>query len=210
MDPRSSFRAPCWWIWICNCSPGPLRHPFGKLDRRGLAALGERVTTLAQILGRTPPLEQVTAAVVDALAGTIDRPARPTAIPAGLEAMAATRRAEEIGTDTFVWGEPHDSAADEQKVGEHRAPGGTVRAHLRLRPGVEPVIDNVWFEGDFFLTPARAMRDLEAALCGTRAAAAEPRIAAFFADAPEISSLGIGPHELAAAVSAALAGRGGA
>ncbi|MDP9135210.1 MAG: hypothetical protein M3N56_10345 [Actinomycetota bacterium] len=185
---------------------GALRHPFGKLDRRGLASIGERVTTLTQLLGRAPPLDRVVAAVSDALAGSVGRLARSADVPAWLEEMAAEHLAEEVGTDAFVLGEPHDEAGEGYRVGEHRASGGTVRAHLRLRPGEEPVIDDVWFEGDFFLTPARAVRDLEAALRGTRTTMAEPRIAAFFAQAPEISSLGIGPAELTAAVSAALDG----
>jgi lipoate-protein ligase A len=94
-------------------------------------------------------------------------------------------------------------------VGERAAPGGTVRAHLRLRPGTEPVLQDVWFEGDFFLAPARAVSDLEAALRDVAAEAAPARIAQFFAETPGITALGIGPAEFSGAVASAVAGRAG-
>jgi len=183
---------------------GALRHPAGKLERRGLASITERVITLKELLGRVPAPAEVGASVVAALAEALGRPVQAMPVPDRLERAAAALLAEEIGTEAFVMGEDRAAGAEECAVGEHRVPGGTVRAHVRLRPGGGRVIEEVWFEGDFFITPARAVRDLEARLRGTRADQARPEIAAFFADAA--AGIGIGPGDFAAALRNALEG----
>ncbi len=185
---------------------GALRHPFGKLDRRGLASITERVVTLRELLGRVPAPEEVATTIVTALTEALGRSALAVPIPDPLERAAGLQLAEEIGTDGFVLGEERAAAGEGYGVGEHRVPGGTVRAHVRLRPGGERVIEDLWFEGDFFVAPARAMLDLEARLRGTRAALAESGIAAFFANGDEVAGIGVGPGDFAAALRNALEG----
>ena len=87
-------------------------------------------------------------AIVTALAEALGRPALAVPIPDPLERAAGLQLAEEIGTDGFVLGEERAAAGEGCGVGEHRVPGGTVRAHVRLRPDGERVIEDVWFEGD--------------------------------------------------------------
>ncbi len=188
---------------------GALRLPVAKASRHQHSQIADRVTTLTRLLGEPPPLARVVELVVEALAACLSREPRPEAPPAVLEELAARAYAEEIGTEGFVTGEVPPDGVSGILVGERAAPGGTVRAHLRLRPGTEPVLQDVWFEGDFFLAPARAVSDLEAALRDVAAEAAPARIAAFFAGTPGITALGIGPAEFAGAVASAVAGRAG-
>ena len=187
---------------------GALRPSFGKLERHGLRSVADRVVTLKELLGRVPATEEVETVIVASLAEALGRSAQPVAVPEPLERAAATWLAEEIGTEAFVHGEDGDGPAPHCATGEHSVAGGTVRAHVRLRPGAERVIDDIRFEGDFFVAPARAVLDLEARLRGTRAELAEPGIAAFFAGPDEVAGIGIGPRDFAAALRAALAGAG--
>ena len=187
---------------------GALRPPFGKLERRGLRSVADRVVTLRELLGRLPAIEEVKAVVVASLAHALGRRAEAAAVPQALARAAEAWLVDEIGTERFVRGEYRHGPAERCGTGERRVAGGTVRAHVRLGPGAEPVIDDIRFEGDFFVAPARAVLDLEASLRGMRAELAEPRVSAFFAGPAEIAGIGIGPADFAAALRAALRGAG--
>jgi hypothetical protein len=163
------------------------------------------VTTLARLLGEPPPVARIADLVVEALASCLGREPRREAPPDVLESLAARVCADEIGTDAFVAGE----APRGDTLGVLSGQRGSVLAHLRLRPGSEPVLQDVWFEGDFFLAPPRAVGDLEASLRDVAVPAVPARIAAFFAGTPGLTALGVGPAEFAGAVASAAAGRAG-
>jgi lipoate---protein ligase len=182
-----------------------LRLPMAKAERHHLNRIADRVTTLARLLGEPPPVARVADLVVEALASCLGREPRREAPPDVLESLAARVCADEIGTDAFVAGE----APRGDTLGVLSGQRGSVRAHLRLRPGSEPVLQDVWFEGDFFLAPPRAVGDLEASLRDVAVPAVPARIAAFFAGTSGLTALGVGPAEFAGAVASAAAGRAG-
>lgn len=176
-----------------------LRLPAAKLGRRGLAAIAERVTTLRELLGAAPLMERIQAAL---LAGWGDRLGYAPAsgeLPLGFDAEAVWIHDEEVGRDDFV-DEPYAPDGPDVRVGEHRAPGGTIRAHLRLRPGGARLIQDVLIEGDFFVSPARVIPDLEAALRDAPAERIVPTVEAFFSARPDIAMLGLAPADVARAV----------
>jgi lipoate-protein ligase A len=89
--------------------------------------------------------------------------------------------------------------------GAFKAPGGLIRATVRLRAGR---VDDLELAGDFTLFPAAAVGDLQAAATGaelTRDALAE-RFAAAYRD-HAIQAPGVTPAHLADAVLAAVAAR---
>jgi lipoate---protein ligase len=130
---------------------------------------------------------------------------RPLEPPPELAAEARAIHDAEIGTDAFV-DEVRAPGGPPWRTGEHRAAGGTIRAHLRLRPGSPPVIQDVTFEGDFFVAPPRAVPDLEAALKDAPLATAPAMIRAFFAQAAEITMLGLAPDDFVSAFALASPG----
>lgn len=176
--------------------------PAAKLERRGLGALAERLTTLRALLGEVPPLERVKAALLAGWSEGLGLDPRPMQPPSELAAEVRRIHDAEIGTDAFV-DEVQAPGGPPWIVGERRAAGGTIRAHLRLRPGAS-VIQDVVFEGDFFVAPPRAVPDLEAALKDAPLATAPAVIRAFLARAPEVTMLGLTPEDLAAAVAGAV------
>lgn len=176
--------------------------PAAKLERRGLAAVAERLTTLRALLGEVLPMERVKAALLAGWSEGLGLDPRPLEPPPELAAEVRWIHDAEIGTDDFV-DEVRVSDGSAWRSGEHQAAGGTIRAHLRLRPGAS-VIQDIMFEGDFFIAPPRAVPDLEAALKDVPLASAPAVIRAFLARAPEVTMLGLTPEDLAAAVTGAL------
>jgi lipoate-protein ligase A len=89
--------------------------------------------------------------------------------------------------------------------GAFKAPGGLIRATVRLREGR---VDDLELAGDFTIFPAAAVADLQAAARGaslTRDALAE-RFAAAYRD-HAIQAPGVTPEHLAEAVLAAVTAR---
>lgn len=84
---------------------------------------------------------------------------------------------------------------------DFKAPGGMIRAAVRVRDGH---IDDISISGDFFIYPAAALGELEAALVGapwTPAAIAD-RIADFY-NRRAVTSPGVDPADLCQALAAA-------
>lgn len=150
-----------------------LRLPIDKLDRKGLAVLGERVTSLSALVGRTPGCEVVKDAVTSGLAGAIAARSRPGGLSQAEERLAGLMLADEIGRDAFVVGEAIGSAAD--VTARCGTTGGQIETLVRLRSGSGDVIERVWIIGDFFAAPPRVIPDLEAALSGMPLAEAASR-----------------------------------
>lgn len=177
--------------------------PTAKLERRGLALLAQRTTSLHQELGEMPSLERVQAALLEAWARALEISPEPGTVPPSLEDAAHAAHDAEIGTDGFVLGPAPPAAGEAWLTGEHRAPGGTIRAHLRLWPSADAVIQDVWFEGDFFVSPPRAVSDLEAALKGVVLARSAAVVGAFFSARTDTIMLGLTPGDFTQALASA-------
>jgi lipoate-protein ligase A len=89
--------------------------------------------------------------------------------------------------------------------GAFKAPGGLIRATVRLREGR---VDGLELAGDFTVFPASAVGDLAAAAYGAELARAAliARFAAVYRDLP-IQAPGVTPEHLADAVLAAAGSR---
>jgi len=161
-----------------------LNVPAAKLARNGAADAGDRLVTLKALLGEAPTVEAVQDAVRKGLAtrlGIIATPDTPSPEELDLTEKKLTR---EIGTETFVMGEP-DPTGEDVATAEATHPGGALRADLRLEgPPAARRIREALITGDFFVAPPRIILDLEAHLRGLSAPEAASATEAFFAANP--------------------------
>lgn len=184
-----------------------LNIPAAKLEKHGVEGAASRVVTLKELLGFAPPVEAVHAAVLEGLAAGLGIEAVPDAMTPEEGPLTRKLHDEEIGTDAFVLGEVLPRGED-VLTGEHRAPGGTVRAHLRLEGSSDTRrIREVLITGDFFIAPPRAVLDLEAHLRGVPVSGIAAEAERFFARSP-IAMLSLTPADFTAALEAGVrAGR---
>lgn len=175
-----------------------LTLPTMKRDRKGIDALADRVTSLRRLLGQAPAREAVTAAVTRGLAGALTATPHPGALMPFEQSAADQFYDAEIGTDAFVAGS--DLAVQSSTVSRQRSiPAGILEVYIDMRSLSDPHINRIWIMGDFFVSPPRAIPDLEAALTGVRACDAAAVAERFLAERP-VQILGGSPADLVALI----------
>lgn len=180
-----------------------LRVPAAKLARHGIASIASRLVTLRELTGGTaPPVAAVQAALLGGFIehlGIAPHWGTPTMAE---ETLARRLLAEEIGTDEFIQDThlPDDPAR--WGMAEIARPSGSLRVDL-CRDHRDHLRE-VLITGDFFVTPPRLVRDLEAHLRGVAASEAADAVAKFFATA-SAGFLSLAPGDFATAITAALA-----
>ena len=181
-----------------------LNVPDVKPAERDLDRAEQRVTTLQAVLGEAPSVARVHEAVLAGLRDGLGIRIEPGAITEREEQLAAEHGAAFIETDDFVF-EIDDPGGSDVLRGEHKAPGGRLCAYVRLEgAGAACRLREVLLTGDFFVTPPRAIFDLEAALRGVMLPAVADKIDAHFAEAA-IGLATIQAGDVKAALAAALA-----
>jgi lipoate-protein ligase A len=180
-----------------------LKVPVEKLARRDLEDARRRVTTLQEALGRVPPLPEIYAALLDGFREHLGL--EPQWGEAGAEEEALARRLldEEYGTEEFVHLVDAPGAEPEMVSASLVRRGGSLRADLRLEGAARERIREALVTGDFFVSPPRAVFDLEAALRGVPAAEAGAAVEAFFARRP-CELAGLSPLDFREVVESAL------
>lgn len=182
-----------------------LKVPEEKLAKRDLDDARDRVTTVRRVLGHVPPPEAIRQALLDGFAEGLGIDPQPGEITAHEEELAKRWHDGEIGTDVFVYMLDTPPVGVDLVSASHTGPGGTVKAHIRLEGAGLDRIREALITGDFFVTPTRVVRDLEAALRGVPVAEAGEAVSRFFAGA-DIGLLTISPSDFRAVVEQALAG----
>jgi lipoate-protein ligase A len=181
-----------------------LKVPVEKLARRELDDARQRVVTLREVLGRVPPLAEVQAALLEGFREELGLDAQWGEATPYEEALARRLHDEQLGTEEFV----HlvDAPADEAQLVSASLVrrGGALRADLRLEGAGVRRIREALITGDFFVSPTRALFDLEAALRGVAVAEAGAAVEAFFAGR-ECELPGLSPLEFREVVESALA-----
>jgi lipoate---protein ligase len=183
-----------------------LNVPAAKLAKHGETSAAQRIVTLRELFGGTPPeLAAVKAALMQGFAETLGLDLQPGTITAAEEAAARVIYDDEIGTDEFVFGIDDPTSAPGILTGQHRGSGGTITAYVKPEKGNR--IADLVLTGDFFVTPPRTIIDLEAHLRGSDIAGLEDNIAAFFQSA-EVGLLTATAGDFSAAIRQALAPQG--
>ena len=181
-----------------------LRIPVEKLARRDLEDARRRVTSLREILGRVPPLEDIHAALLEGFREHFGLDPQWGTATEAEERLAQRLFEEQYGNDEFVHqldvpaGDPPEVSATLVRR------GGAIRADIRLEGPARDRIREALVTGDFFLSPPRALYDLEARLRGMAASGAGDAVEAFFAD-HSYEMPGLSPLDFREAVEQALA-----
>jgi lipoate-protein ligase A len=157
-----------------------LRVPVEKLARRDLDDARKRVITLREALGRVPPVAEVQAALLEGFREHLDIEPCAGEATAYEEELARRLHAESHGTEEFVRSLDAPAEAHDLVSATRVRKGGALRADLRLERGR---VREALITGDFFLSPPRAVLDLEASLRGVAVPEAGAAVEAFFARA---------------------------
>jgi lipoate-protein ligase A len=183
-----------------------LRVPVEKLARRDLEDARRRVVCLRELLGRAPPLVEVYAALLEGFREHLGLEPRWDT-PSDYEERLARRLYEEQhGTEAFVHSLDAPDGVPPEKSATLVRRGGTIRVDLRLEGPQRDRICETLFTGDFFISPARAVLDLEARLRGLAAGEAAVAVTEFFA-ARSVDLPGLSPLDFREALELALSQR---
>ncbi len=152
-----------------------------RLPERKLSAGGDFAARLTSLRAEGVRLrfDEIGAGLATALAAALGAKLIPSTLHDGEAARAAALHDAEIGTEAFVHGHhlhQHPAAAD--RHARRASPAGIAEAVLRAQAGR---IQAIAIGGDFFITPPRVLRDLEAVLTGRRLDEAEAVARGFLA-----------------------------
>lgn len=169
-----------------------LRIPAEKLSDKAIASARERVASLAELLGRVPPLEAAKQALMRAFSEEFGAEFRPGGLLPDEEARYAEALAE---IDTPDWINLVSKPASELPILEcsRKFAGGLLRASVAWDRAMDR-IRQVWYTGDMFVSPRRSIADLEAALKDCPVMELEARVKAFFADR-DVDMLALTPED---------------
>jgi pimeloyl-ACP methyl ester carboxylesterase len=181
-----------------------LKVPVDKLARHDVASARQRVVSLTELFGEAMPDEDsIRQALLDGFAEGLGIAAVWGEITAGEEALAQDIHDDEIGGDDFVAMRDVPEAGNGVVTASLTRPAGTLRADIRLEGSHDERIREVLLSGDAFVSPARTLYDLEAALRGVAVADAGATVDAFFAS-HSASLGGLAPADFRKVVEAAL------
>lgn len=179
-----------------------LRIPSAKIADKAITDARERVVTLRDLLGFAPPLVEVRSHLQEAFAREFEVDFVSGELLAGERRLCDEALAE---IDTPDWIDLVRKPRTDLPIREavRKFPGGMLRVAIAYdRPGER--IRQIWFTGDFFISPRRSIADLEAALKDAPVADARLRIDAFFASTA-VDMLALKAEDFAVIIDAALA-----
>ena len=157
-----------------------LKIPVEKLARRELEDARRRVVSLREVLGAAPPLAEIYAALAAGFREHLGVDAQPGAVTPHEEELARKLHDAELGTDEFVYRLDDPGVAPAQVSATLVRRAGTLRADIRLEGPARDRIREALITGDFFISPARTVLDLEARLRGLAASEAGAAVSRFF------------------------------
>ncbi len=178
-----------------------LRVSAEKLSDKAMANARERIVTLRELTGDVPALSRVQEVLVEAFAEGLGVAFEPSGLISEEEERwgAALQEVAQPGWIHLVEKPPADRSLCHAT---QKFPGGLVSASVDFDAAGER-IKQVWFSGDFFVAPRRAVMDLEAALRNTSLERLESTVANFFAT-HEVDCLQFDPVNFARIVRQAL------
>lgn len=180
-----------------------LRIPAEKLSDKALSSVRERVVSLKDLLGQTPPLAEIQGQLTRAFAEEFGAGFAPGELTG---AELARYRAALGEIDHPDWVDLVKKPVSDMPILEafRKFSGGLLRASVSFDASARR-IKQVWFSGDVFVSPPRTVNDLEAALKDVAPERLEPTVQAFFAKR-QVDMLGLAPQDFAAVVNLAVDG----
>jgi lipoate-protein ligase A len=178
-----------------------LRIPAEKLSGEAIASARERVASLRELLGRQPDTAKVRRYLAEAFESEFG-----VEFSEGDLTLTEDKRYQsalaEIDTADWVNLVARPRADMPILEAARKFPGGLLRATVTY-DAVARVIRKVWFTGDIFVNPRRAVRDLEAALRDLPLDRLEAKALGFFAG-QHVDLLGLAPGDFVTVVRMAV------
>ena len=144
-----------------------LRIPTEKLKQSELDSSAERVTWLARELGAAPPIETVKAAIARGFEEEFGVRLEPGALNEAERARFGERLPFFESDEWIIGDRRRQPSRVDTFSGFHRTDNAAFVAHVQIDT-VRRRLRYVAIEGDYFISPSRAMLDLEAALKDVR------------------------------------------
>ena len=178
-----------------------LRIPSEKLSDKAIASARERVANLKELLGRAPDAGLIKGNITEAFESEFGIEFRDGDLTLSEHARYQVAHAE---IDTPDWVHLVTRPVSGMPVLEavQKFAGGLLRAAVIFDTTTQTV-RQVWFTGDIFVSPRRAIADLEAALRDTPIDRLEARIRAFFTGR-EVDMLSLVPDDFLAVMRLAV------
>jgi lipoate---protein ligase len=180
-----------------------LKVPAHKLARRDLREARERVVCLSELLGHNlPDMAAIQRALLAGFAEHLQIQPQWGEITQAEETLAADLLVEEFGNDEFVDGITVPESGETHLSATLNLDGGTIRADIRVPDARRTRIQDILLTGDYFITPPRAIFDLEARLRGAAREDFPAVVHAMFAEG-SIEGSELGPDEFCRAIDMA-------
>jgi lipoate---protein ligase len=157
-----------------------LRIPTEKLSHKELTSARERVTSLMEQLGRTPPLEEVKKALEKGFGIGLGQCFQPGQLTEQEKALFQ-EILPKMQSAAWIQGTRIPFRPQEVLHSIHKEDGGLIRVAVKVDLKKERIKD-LLITGDFFVHPRRAIYDLEAALKDAPIKGLEGRIEKFFTE----------------------------
>lgn len=180
-----------------------LKVPAHKLARRDLREARDRVVCLSELLGDAlPDMAAIQQALLEGFAEHLHIAPQWGEITEAEEALAQDLLTEEIGCDGFVDGIAVPESGETHLSATLNLEGGTIRADIRVPDARRTRIQEILLTGDYFVTPPRAIFDLEARLRGASREDFADIVRSMFADGA-IEGVELGPDDFCRAIDMA-------
>ncbi len=178
-----------------------LRIPTEKLTAKGLETARDRVSCLRDLLDPMPSRAEVCATLTSAFADAFEVDFVPGELTTD-EIEGIREVLPEVSGDAWVHAVAEPAGAKGSFRSVYKRPGGLLRTHA-LVDVKRSALRQVLYTGDFFVSPRRAMPDLEAWLKDTPFPRVRERLFAFF-EQHEVDLVGLGPDDFWQATRLAL------
>ena len=170
-----------------------LRIPTEKLQSKEIESVKERVTCLKWELGRTPSPSQIKRALIKGFEESFGIEFDPMPLTPEEEGLLKTKQLY-FSSEDYIFKVRESLPRRKTLSSILKAPGGLIRVSIAIDTKTK-VINQILMTGDFFVSPKRAIFDLESLLKNSKATPSNVRetIRSFFADKkPEISGINEG------------------
>lgn len=137
-----------------------LRIPAEKINDKALASARDRVTTLQRELGVLPTLQQIKTSLQKNLEQSLNISFDQQDDLSDAEQQSVNRLIDEYATDEWIYQIQHSPKDTPSCEARYKCKGGLLHVQMRVDRRLRR-IKQCWIDGDFFVRPARLIKDLE-------------------------------------------------